>query len=57
MAEINKMARESGMQEPAFAESEIRQGFVSDEKPEEDYEDFGEDDDLPEDEPVVKDDV
>ena len=44
MAEVNKMGRESGMQEPAFTEEEIRKGAVSDEKPKEDFEMFEEDD-------------
>jgi hypothetical protein len=57
MAEINKLGREAGMQEPSFTESEIRQGYVYDKKPEEDVEVFGEDDDLIDDEPLVKDDV
>jgi len=47
MAEVNKLGRDSGMQEPAFSEEEIRKGLVFDEKPEEDFEAFGEgDDDL-----------
>jgi hypothetical protein len=44
MAEVNKMGRESGMQEPSFTEEEIRKGAVSDEKPKEDFEMFEEDD-------------
>ena len=58
MADVNKLAYDTGMQEPTFTESEIRQGYVSDEKPEEDVESFGEDDDLIDDDELpVKDDV
>lgn len=47
MADVNKLAYDTGMQEPTFTESEIRQGYVSDKKPEEEFEDFGEgDEDL-----------
>ena len=45
MADINKLGRESGMQEPVFAEEEIREGIVFEEKPEmDDLEMFGEGD-------------
>ena len=46
MSEINKSGYDTGMQEPIFTESEIRQGFVDDEKTKEDYEGFGEDDEV-----------
>jgi hypothetical protein len=50
MAEVNKLGRESGMQDLAFAEEEIREGIVFEEKPKvEGLEMFGEDDDLKDD--------